>query len=211
MALVKYTSQTALSYQQEDAAEPTSLVFRPMELTDLDTVAAIERVSFPTPYTRPMFLDELDESQRCSWWVVRPEPLHPGQGLPPVVSYIGYTKLGKRAHVAKIATHPDWRRHRLGEWTLLNGLLAAYAERASYVTLEVRASNIAAQRLYRKWGFFELQRIRQYYEDTGEDGLILAFRDLDAKLVVSWLHQKQGQIVVSYPGITPTSPEAHLT
>ena len=62
-------------------------------------------------------------------------------------------------------------------------LLVAYEEGASFVTLEVRDSNTAARQFYRKWGFVQMQRLKGHYDDTGEDGLILAFTDLAASVV----------------------------
>ncbi|MEA5144943.1 MAG: GNAT family N-acetyltransferase, partial [Candidatus Limiplasma sp.] len=44
---------------------------------------------------------------------------------------------------------------------------------ADYLTLEVRRSNTVAQALYKKLGFMELAVRKRYYEDNGEDALLL--------------------------------------
>jgi ribosomal-protein-alanine N-acetyltransferase len=163
------------------------LLFDPMHVRDIDAVFAIERQSFPTPFTPEAYRQELADRDSF-WWVVRWIG-RPGQeGRPAVVAYVGYFEYGDGgAHVSKIATDPTWRRRRLGEWLLLNMLIAAHRQGTAYVTLEVRESNAAARQFYRKWGFIQLERSRSHYEDTGEDGLILAYPalaepDIEARL-----------------------------
>jgi ribosomal-protein-alanine N-acetyltransferase len=169
-----------------------------MRAKDIDSVAAIERMSFPTPYTVPIFRYEL-RNRHSSWWVVRPQETQASDNLPPVLTYVGYHLDNNRAHIAKIATHPEWRRRKLGAWTLLNMLLAARGEGAAYVTLEVRNRNTAAQRFYFKFRFIEIERIKGYYQDTGDDGRILALLGLDTRAVSTWLLQEMNKISIDPP------------
>jgi [ribosomal protein S18]-alanine N-acetyltransferase len=198
MPNVAYTNRIQLSHLGERPPKPGFLHFGPMQQRDVASVAAIERVSFPTPFPAAVFRQELSDA-KSSWWVVRPVGHRPRWRVAPTVSYVGYFLYGECAHVAKIANDPLWRRRGLGEWTLLNMLLAAREEGASYVTLEVRASNTAALQFYFKWGFVQLRRLSNYYEDTGEDGHVLVFAGLGARGVEARLTQEMRQITIYAP------------
>ena len=86
------------------------------------------------------------------------------------------------AHVTTFAIHPDWRRRRLGERLLLALLDAAIDRRAAEATLEVRLSNLAARRLYEKFGFRPVGIRPRYYTDNNEDALIMTTDRLDGPL-----------------------------
>ena len=93
---------------------------------------------------------------------------------PPVVGYGGLWLMVDEAHISTIATHPDWRRRGVGELLLLAMIDGAAEIGANVVTLEVRVSNVAAQTLYRKYGFEIAGRRKGYYSDNGEDALIMS-------------------------------------
>ncbi|MHA5053889.1 ribosomal protein S18-alanine N-acetyltransferase [Streptomyces sp. SD15] len=198
MPKVAYSKWIRPSTADDSSPRPGLLRFGPMRLRDVDSVARIERESFPTPYTADIFREEL-AFRESSWWVVHQFTKRSRRPVAQVVAYVGYFTHGEGAHVAKIATHPQWRRRGLGEWTLLNMLLAADKEGVSYVSLEVRESNTAAQSLYLKWGFVQLERIIGYYEDTGEDGRIFLFAGLGADDVRAWLLDELQRVTVSLP------------
>jgi ribosomal-protein-alanine N-acetyltransferase len=69
--------------------------------------------------------------------------------------------------------HPDHRRRRIGERLLVRVFEMAAALNAEWLTLEVRASNLAAQKLYEKYGFRRAGVRRRYYSDNSEDALIM--------------------------------------
>lgn len=77
------------------------------------------------------------------------------------------------AHITIVAIHPHSQRQGLGQALLYALLKEAYQRNLERATLEVRASNTPALSLYQKFGFQEAGRRRRYYEDTGEDALIL--------------------------------------
>ncbi len=89
-----------------------------------------------------------------------------------VLAYGGLWLMIDEAHIATIASHPDWRGCGLGQWLMLALLDAAIARGAVRSTLEVRAGNLPAQRLYEKLGYETAGMRRRYYRD-GEDGLIM--------------------------------------
>jgi ribosomal-protein-alanine N-acetyltransferase len=91
-----------------------------------------------------------------------------------VLGFAGLWMAVEEAHLVTIAVHPDYRGRGLGELLLIGSLDLAAGIRASTVFLEVRVSNLAAKRMYEKYGFV-LSRVRKaYYSDNGEDALEMA-------------------------------------
>lgn len=132
---------------------------------DLDDVLAIERVSFPTPWTREHFLAEL-RSVVARLPVVRDDA---GR----VIAYACAWEVAGELQINDVAVHPEWRRRGLAR-TILTGLIDEARRRGcARATLEVRPSNGAARDLYASLGFRETGRRRAYYADTGEDAVLM--------------------------------------
>ena len=72
-----------------------------------------------------------------------------------------------------MAIHPDYQSQGFGQALLYALLKSAYQRKLEWATLEVRSSNLVAISLYQKFGFQEAGRRRGYYQDSGEDALIL--------------------------------------
>ncbi|MDK2821666.1 MAG: [ribosomal protein S18]-alanine N-acetyltransferase [Clostridia bacterium] len=131
----------------------------------LDGVLEIERVSYPTPWSRFSFLNEIYNNDFGYYYVA----LHGNK----VVGYAGMWVIIDEAHVTNISVHPDYRGKRLGE-LLLNVLMQeAIRFRADRITLEVRVSNRSAQRLYERVGFVSAGIRKGYYNDNNEDAIIM--------------------------------------
>ena len=81
------------------------------------------------------------------------------------------------AHITTLAIHPDYHRARLGQWLLVQLLVAACRRQLTHATLEVRASNAPALQLYQKFEFKVAGRRKRYYADD-EDALVLWCSDL---------------------------------
>jgi ribosomal-protein-alanine N-acetyltransferase len=79
----------------------------------------------------------------------------------------------EEAHITILAVHPDYRQQGLGQILLFTLMAIAHARKLEWATLEVRASNQSAIALYQKFGFEPVGTRRKYYQDTGEDALIL--------------------------------------
>jgi [ribosomal protein S18]-alanine N-acetyltransferase len=79
----------------------------------------------------------------------------------------------EEAHITTLAVEPDYQRQGLGQALLYALIVSAWRRRLEWATLEVRVSNQTAIALYRKFGFQEVGRRRRYYQDNGEDALIL--------------------------------------
>lgn len=135
-----------------------------MTLDDLPQVMAIEEVSFPTPWTAGLFIEEMGYPFCCDLVA------YTGDAL---VGYISFAVILDEIHLRNIAVHP--RRRRSGIATALMRVLmeTGIRKRTKRVTMEARPSNAAALALYKKFGFV-VEGIRpDYYGDTGEDALIL--------------------------------------
>ena len=147
------------------ARPPLKLRIAPMRLDDLPAVHAIERASFDAPWPVDAYRSEL-ETNRLAQYVVA----HAGDAI---AAYAGMWLMVDEAHITTFAVHPAWRRQRIGERLLLALLDLAQDAGANEATLEVRLSNLAARRLYEKFGFRPVGLRPRYYSDNGEDALIM--------------------------------------
>ena len=143
-----------------------TLEFRKLKLRDLNAIEEIERVSYPTPWSRSMFAGELAKpSSICLGAIDSDANL--------LVGYLIISRYVDAWHVMNIAIADGYRRRgiasklmeRLFEITSRDG-------RRGY-TLEVRVSNEAAIRLYESLGFRARGVRRGYYTDNREDALIM--------------------------------------
>jgi N6-L-threonylcarbamoyladenine synthase len=142
-----------------------------MDNADLDAVLAIERSSFPSPWSRGMFLDELTQGSSRAWFVAESP-----WGL---VGFAGLMEVDGEGHIMNLAVRPDARHSGLGS-ALLSVLLDEARRRGiGRLSLEVRPSNSAALALYDDAGFREEGRRHGYYGDTGEDALVMWSGPLD--------------------------------
>ncbi len=157
-------------------------VTTPMAAADLDAIMQLERVCFKDPWTRRMYLVDLTENELATYLVVRWPSLDLTSSIAgvPILAYGGFWLMTDEAHIATIASHPDWRGCGLGLHLMLELLDAAIARGARCSTLEVRVSNHQARQLYEKLGYEVMGRRRRYYRD-GEDGLIMTTPALDGK------------------------------
>jgi len=141
-----------------------------MRLSDIDEVLEIEKLCFPTPWTRRAFVSELNENVYAHYIVARSNGRLAG--------YAGMWVILEEAHITNIAVHPAYRRQGLG-WLLLHELMErARVRHATAMTLEVRTSNLVAQTMYTRAGF-QVRGLRKgYYTDTKEDAIVMWKDDL---------------------------------
>lgn len=171
-----------MSSTQSDPWLQNRLCFGRLTVADLEAVDAIEQASFSTPRSITFYTREITQNRLGAYWAVRPAV--PEQPLPPVLAYGGYWLPGDEAHIVVIATHPAWRRHKLGEWLLLEMVAVARCNGAASATLEVRHHNLAARHFYAELGFAEVGIRKRYYRDTDEDAHLLTLFGLEDE--VSW-------------------------
>lgn len=148
---------------------------RPMTIEDLMAVVEIDRQSFAVPWPARSFRFELQENPVGRLLVAVSAPDDRSEII---LGYIGLWDLVDEGHISTLAVHPDYRRQGIGEALLRAGLSALARTGMQRASLEVRASNQAAQRLYAKFGFSVYGRRRGYYQDNGEDALIMTLTDL---------------------------------
>ena len=135
---------------------------------DIDQILAIERDSFPTPWSANIFRGEII-SPISRLLVARFESGWDGL----VAGYLVYWQVADEIHLHNIAVRRDMRRQGIASRLLGEAVRCSRLKGARWLTLEVRRSNRAAQRFYKKFGF-SVRGIRPgYYTDTGEDALIM--------------------------------------
>ncbi len=179
---------------RSDLASQESLPFAiaPMTPNDLDEVMALERRCFTDPWTRRMYLSDLTDNPLATYLVIRVQPAL-------IVAYGGYWLMGDEAHIATVASHPDWRGCGLGQSLTVALMEAAQARGARLATLEVRAGNAAAQGLYRKLGF-AVEGVRKHYYRDGEDGIIMTTPPLADAAMQKRLKTAQGEALDKLTG-----------
>ncbi len=156
---------------------------RPMEARDLPAVAGIEAATFPDPWTVPMFEDELRRPESRAWIVCEAGGELIGFAgvwiAETAESAAGPAPVPRIAHLLDIAVRSDLRGRGLGTALLAAAMSTAVDMAADRMTLEVRPSNRIAIALYARGGF-ELVGVRRgYYEDAGEDALLMSTERFD--------------------------------
>ncbi len=157
------------------ALESQKLILRPMRLDDVERVHAIDKLSFSMPWSERSYRFEVTENAHSCNWVAEVEQ----KGRRLVVGMVVIWVILDEAHVATLATHPDFRQRGIGRRLLARGLLAAYERGARMAYLEVRRSNLAAQALYQQFGFVVVGERPRYYQDNYEDALLMTLERLE--------------------------------
>jgi ribosomal-protein-alanine N-acetyltransferase len=139
------------------------LEIRRLAFADLPQVVAIERRSFPTPWSLAMFVLELSKASSVCL-AARSE----GR----LVGYLVCSRYDTVWHVMNVAVDPDERRAGIAS-ALLERLWERIGDPSAQYTLEVRPSNGAALALYERHGFKAAGLRRRYYQDNGEDAVIM--------------------------------------
>jgi ribosomal-protein-alanine N-acetyltransferase len=147
-----------------------SLNIREARLADVKAIWAIEKLSFPTPWSRWTFLAEL-ASPVSHTLVAGPPPPAAWK----VWGYAVFWVIAGEMHILNLAVHPHYRQQGIGRRLLMEALSRARALGAQTAWLEVRPSNDPARALYESFGFAEVGTRPRYYEDTQEDAILLAF------------------------------------
>lgn len=144
---------------------PNECITRRMTIHDLDAVVAIEEATFPTPWSKDSFRQELERNVAARYLVAEKDGA--------VIGYAGAWVILDESHITNIAIAEAERGKGCGR--VLTQALMQYLSNlgAEYATLEVRKSNIRAQNLYKSLGFIALGVRKRYYEDNNEDAIIM--------------------------------------
>lgn len=164
-----------------------------MRIEDVPTVTEVERDVFSLPWSSSAFTYEIRDNPSSEYLVLRYLPwADPTPAVSPVMrsvrrlfkpapahdrsllGYGGYWMMLEEAHICTLALRQEWRGRGLGELLLAGLIESALKRQAEIVTLEVRVSNLRAQRLYAKYGFDQVGQRKRYYSDNGEDAFIMS-------------------------------------
>ena len=137
----------------------------------LPQIQQIEQQSFSVPWTDAMLRMQLQPDSHV---------FLTAEADGAVVGYVGMLYVLDEGYISNVAVRPDHRRRGVAE-----ALLAALEARGralmlSFLTLEVRETNVRAQNLYYSFDFEKEGFRKRYYEDTGEGAYLLWNQDLGA-------------------------------
>jgi ribosomal-protein-alanine N-acetyltransferase len=133
---------------------------------DLEGVLEVEAESFTNPWTREMYVWELQNRSVCHVYVVRTPDCR-------VAGFCAFWLVFDEIHINNVAIRPRFRGQGLGTALMHHVLAEAQRLGARRATLEVRASNTDARRLYERLGFYVAATRRNYSTNPVEDALIL--------------------------------------
>ena len=136
-----------------------------MQEKHLTQVLAIERVSFPTPWSYRSFAEELHNG--LAYYLVA---LTAGDQ---VAGYGWMWLILDEAQINNIAVKPNLRENGVGKTLMLHLISRAVLSGCRRMFLEVRPSNLVARHLYETLGFVESGYRKRYYIDSGEDAVIM--------------------------------------
>ncbi|KGP72701.1 ribosomal protein S18-alanine N-acetyltransferase [Pontibacillus yanchengensis] len=143
----------------------SNAIVRRMVDEDIDSILTIEEQCFATPWTRDAFDHELHDNPYALYYVIEIEGT--------IIGYCGLWLIIDEAHVTNIAILPSYRGKRLGN-ALFNAVLThARQLGAIQLSLEVRVSNVVAQKMYRRFGLIPGGIRKNYYTDNHEDALVM--------------------------------------
>jgi ribosomal-protein-alanine N-acetyltransferase len=163
-----------------------NLVIRPMTIEDVPAAHDIDVSSFTLPWPERSFRFEVTDNPAARCWVADLDGS--------VVGLLVLWMIVDEAHIATLATHPDFRQQGIAKQLLLTALDKAYAEGARSALLEVRVGNEIARKMYQKFGFQEVGVRERYYKDNNEDAILMTLRRLPLEpFSRSWDRNKSGK------------------
>lgn len=151
------------------AVVKNQLYFRPIQMADIKSVHEIESVAYVFPWSRTIFYDCIRIGH--SFWGLENDDILIAYGIISIVPSID------ESHILNLCVHPDMQGLGFGKIMLHFLLDLAKEYKARSIFLEVRPSNIAALKLYKRYGFKQVGMRRNYYQSVSgrEDALILTY------------------------------------
>jgi len=145
---------------------PQPVEIMAMDRADIDAVMEIERLSFPSPWAREAIIEELARA-----WARVDVVRDATTGV--LAAFANYWLVADELHILNIATHPQCRRQGHATRLLAHMIEVARAVPCRLMTLEVRRSNVSAQRLYRRFAFRSVGVRPNYYAENQEDAIVM--------------------------------------
>ena len=130
----------------------------------IDAITELDRICFSIPWSRNLFLSEL-QSKNAHYLIVIDDNA--------VVGYCGINYVCLEGSITNIAVHPEYRKQGIASTLLEKMIDFAVGENLEFITLEVRESNINAIKLYEKFGFEKVGSRKNYYADNHETALLM--------------------------------------
>lgn len=140
---------------------------RPMRISDLKTVIALEREIFPDPWSRDAFRREV-EAVQVSWTRVAMS-----RGTGEMLGYLVAWFVADEVHLANVAVAPAARRRGVAQLFLDELEAEGRRRKARFIVLEVRRSNDAARRLYGQNDYYTVDVRKGYYRNNREDAMVM--------------------------------------
>ncbi|MFA5105005.1 MAG: ribosomal protein S18-alanine N-acetyltransferase [Candidatus Margulisiibacteriota bacterium] len=138
--------------------------FEPAVLENIDEMLKIEKKSFASHWNRQTFFDEL--SAENGYYIVIKDNDR-------IMGYSGFRYVLDEAHITTLAVHHKFRKKGIGSKLIEQLIKDAKARGLKKLFLEVRQSNMPAQKIYKRLGFKVLDRRREYYQHPVEDALVM--------------------------------------
>lgn len=157
--------QASSGSEQQEAIEEWNVEFRYMQLEDIPQIMEVELECFTVPWTPEAFHNELTHNRNAHYIVMLLDDR--------IIGYAGMWLMIDEAHVTNVGIREKYRGRKLGQKLMQRLVDEALLRGAERMTLEVRVSNLVAQRLYEKFGFRPVGVRRQYYSDNKEDAIIM--------------------------------------
>ncbi len=137
-----------------------------MTRDDINGVFAVEEMVRPEHHwSKESFYGELS-NKLAYYYCVKDE-----NGK--ILAFLGSWQILEESHITTLAVHPDYRGLQLAQLLIIKTIEDCYKNMVKYITLEVRESNIAAISLYEKFLFSSVGMRKKYYQDNGENALIM--------------------------------------
>ena len=138
---------------------------REMAYEDIDGVMAIDRTAFSSPWSREIFEQEIIDNKFANYFVI--------EEANNIIGYVGLWIVEDDAQITNIALLPRYRGYKIGEKLFGYSIQYAIKMGASRLSLEVRETNIVAQKLYRKFGLVPGGIRKGYYPDNKENAIVM--------------------------------------
>lgn len=148
------------------AANEPAWVLRRMTASDVDAVDRIEQRVFLSPWSRRAFLHEVNDNPHAVPLVAVRDGVLCGY----LVAWVVTDEL----HIGTIAVDEAWRRRGVAKRLLQEIFQIARQRRCTRAFLEVRRSNVSAQKLYEVLGFRPIGVRPKYYAPQQEDAIVMA-------------------------------------
>jgi ribosomal-protein-alanine N-acetyltransferase len=191
-----------------------------MSVDDIAQVADIERESFPSIWPQTAYRREL-ANKIARYLVITELRDEPGSEQPlglwgairrivgtdataaheHLLGFIGVWLMVGEAHIVTVAVGESYRQMGIGERLVIAAIEVAQEYLQEVVTLEVRASNEAAQRLYAKYGFARVGLRKRYYTDNNEDAVLMTTPEINTAEYRELFERLRAQHQARYPDL----------